>query len=171
MKSAVALGVAGLLGLALLIETGSISFFQQRSHLESYDSQRFANQSSAFTDMTRHALGYGPGQTEIRLPLSTHSAFARTAYEQGLLGITLLIVIFGGTALCALLLARRTTNFHGIGSASLLGIWLGQVANSFFIDTMHWRHLWIFAGLIWCGYYSTAAASKEPAASSSLTAA
>jgi hypothetical protein len=24
------------------------------------------------------------------------------------------------------------------------------MANSFFIDTLHWRHLWIVAALIWC---------------------
>ena len=39
----------------------------------------------------------------------------------------------------------------GIGSTALLAIWCGLLANSFFIDTLHWRHLWLFAGLIWGG--------------------
>jgi hypothetical protein len=36
-----------------------------------------------------------------------------------------------------------------IGSAALLAAWCGVLANSFFIDTVHWRHLWLLAGLIW----------------------
>ena len=49
--------------------------------------QRFANQTSAIDDMTRHIFGYGPGQSEVLLPLSTHSSFIRAAFEQGLLGL------------------------------------------------------------------------------------
>ena len=26
-----------------------------------------------------------------------------------------------------------------------------MLANSFVIDTLHWRHLWLLAGLIWAG--------------------
>ena len=31
----------------------------------------------------------------------------------------------------------------------LLGLWVGLIVNSFFVDTLHWRHLWLVAGLIW----------------------
>lgn len=151
-KSMLVLVVSGCVGFALLLQTGSLGFLQQRSHLEAYDSQRFATQSSAFSDMTRHAFGYGPGQTEVRLPISTHSSFARAAFEQGLLGISMLVLVLGGTMLCAFLLVQRRGDVNGVGTAALLAIWIGQVANSFFIDTIHWRHIWIFAGLIWCGY-------------------
>jgi hypothetical protein len=40
---------------------------------------------------------------------------------------------------------------YGIGSAALLGAWCGLVANSAFVDTLHWRHLWLVAALIWAG--------------------
>ena len=46
------------------------------------------------------------------------------------------------------LLGRDT---YGIGSAALLGAWCGILANSFFVDTLHWRHLWVVAALIWAG--------------------
>ena len=36
-------------------------------------------------------------------------------------------------------------------SPALLAAWCGMLANSFFVDTLHWRHLWILAGLIWAG--------------------
>jgi hypothetical protein len=38
---------------------------------------------------------------------------------------------------------------YGIGSAALFGAWSGLLANSFFVDTLHWRHLWLVAALIW----------------------
>jgi hypothetical protein len=40
---------------------------------------------------------------------------------------------------------------YGIGSAALLAAWCGILANSVFIDTLHWRHLWAVAALIWAG--------------------
>lgn len=160
-KTILVVAIGAIAGFLLLLQTGSIRFLEERSHLQAYDSTRFSTQSSAFSDMTRHLLGYGPGQTEYQLPISTHSSFARAAFEQGLVGITLLCLVFGGTLFCALILARRQWDFHGVGTAGLLGIWIGQVANSFFIDTLHWRHLWIMAGLIWCGYSMTSKVDHE----------
>ena len=47
-------------------------------------------------------------------------------------------------------IAGRDT--YGIGSAALLGAWCGLLVNSFVIDTLHWRHLWVVAALIWAGW-------------------
>jgi hypothetical protein len=33
----------------------------------------------------------------------------------------------------------------------LLAAWCGVMANSAFVDTLHWRHLWLIAALIWVG--------------------
>jgi hypothetical protein len=145
----------GLAGIFVLYLAGSLSFLLKRSHLQTYDQQRFSNQGSGIADMTRRLFGYGPGQSEVRLPLATHSYFVRAAFEQGVIGFVSLTVVLFGTLLCALMLARRTSQFNGIGTAALFALWLGQCANSFFIDTIHWRHLWIFAGLIWCAYATT----------------
>jgi hypothetical protein len=38
---------------------------------------------------------------------------------------------------------------YGIGSAALLGAWCGLIFNSVVVDTLHWRHLWVVAALIW----------------------
>jgi hypothetical protein len=152
VKTISLLVLGGIAGIVVLFASGSTSFLLERSHLQAYDQQRFANQGSAIDDMTRHWFGYGPGQSEVRLPLATHSFFVRAAFEQGLVGFMTLTLVLLGTAYCAYVLARKSLHVHGVGTAALLGIWLGQAANGFFIDTMHWRHWWIFAGLIWCGY-------------------
>lgn len=146
------LAVCALAGFAMLAATGSLSFLRDRSHLQSYDQQRFSNQDAAFGDMFRHFFGFGPGQTEILRPLSSHSTFVRAAFEQGFLGLAMLILVLVGTLVCAVRLARHTVEVNGVGTGALLGIWLGQVVNSFFIDTLHWRHLWVWAALIWCSY-------------------
>ncbi len=162
LKSLMILGASALVGFAVLAATGSLSFLQRRSGLQGYDTQRFANQAASFNDMFKHVFGYGPGQTELLRPISTHSAYVRAAFEQGVPGLATLLLVFGATLLCALLLVRRRVEVNGVGTAALLGIWLGLLANSFFIDTLHWRHLWIFAGLIWCSY-SLSRGSDEPA--------
>ena len=45
----------------------------------------------------------------------------------------------------------RGQSTFGISSVPLLGLWVGLIVNSFFVDTLHWRHLWLVAGLIWAG--------------------
>ncbi|HYN51492.1 MAG TPA: hypothetical protein VES62_11250, partial [Thermoleophilaceae bacterium] len=63
--------------------------------------------------------------------------------------VVLSLVIF------TLVLASRNAvlgrSTYGIGSAALLAIWVGLMVNSFVVDTLHWRHLWVIAGMIWAG--------------------
>jgi hypothetical protein len=54
----------------------------------------------------------------------------------------------------------------GIGSAALLGAWVGLLVNSLVIDSLHWRHFWVIAALVWAGAMhhtasSTAATPRE----------
>jgi hypothetical protein len=144
------LSVCAMAGLALLAATHSLSFLESRAHLKSYDQQRFATQTEAWQRASEHVLGFGPGETEVRLDYSAHSLYARVAYEQGWIGEALLIGILGATLLAAAGLAARDRDLFGLGSATLLASWLGLLANSIFVDTLHWRHFWIFAALIWC---------------------
>jgi hypothetical protein len=155
VRSLSVLALGGAAGLAALVYTGSLTFLQSRSHLQGYDQTRFATQTSAFDQTTAHVLGHGPGQTELSLNYSTHSLYARAAYEQGLLGLVLIVLVLGSTLFFALTLARHDRSVHGVGSAALAGSWLGLIANSVFVDTLHWRHLWVVAALIFSGYYTT----------------
>lgn len=166
LRSLAAIALTAIFGIGLLSITGSLDFLESRSTLTSYDQQRFGAQSEALAQAGEHVLGFGPGQSEVQLDLSTHSLYARVVYEQGFLGATLLALILGATLLAAGELAARDRDLHGLGSAALLGAWLGLLANSFFIDTLHWRHLWIVAALIWC----TAAISARTARTTAATA-
>jgi O-Antigen ligase len=135
--------------ITLLFATHSVSFFESRSHLQTYDQARFSTQDAGFKGATAHVFGFGPGQADINLSLAPHSVYARVAYEQGLAGLALLITLFLATLVVALRLAARDADLAGLGSAAMLACWVGVLANGFFIDTLHWRHLWLLAALIW----------------------
>jgi O-antigen ligase len=83
--------------------------------------------------------------------VSTHSMYVRVLAEQGVLGLFTVLAL----VLFTLVLASRNAvlgrDTYGIGSAALLGIWVGVVFNSFVVDTLHWRHLWVVAAMIWAG--------------------
>jgi len=139
-------GVAGVLAL-----TGSLGFLEERAHVQTYDTQRFGAQRTGIELAEEYPVGVGPGQFEFRVPISAHSTYIRTLAEQGLLGLVLIAALFLTTLVFAGHNAVRGRDTYGIGSAALLGAWVGLLVNSFVVDTLHWRHLWFVAALIWVG--------------------
>jgi O-antigen ligase len=140
------------LGVTAIGATGSGAILRERAQAhQSYDSERFDAQRSGVRLAEEHPLGVGPGQFDVVETISSHSIYVRVLAEQGVLGLLALVILLGGTLALALgnALAGRAT--HGVGSAALLGAWCGLLANSAFVDTLHWRHLWLLAALIWVG--------------------
>jgi O-antigen ligase len=136
---------------AVVVLTGSSTFLEDRAHIQSYDSQRFGAQRSGIALAHSHPIGIGPGQFEYLEPISAHSTYVRALAEEGFAGLALL----GGLLLATLAVAVRNVilgrGTAGLSSTALLAAWCGLLANSVFVDTLHWRHLWILAGLIWAG--------------------
>jgi O-Antigen ligase len=138
-------------GAAAIAVTGSGSFLQERAALQGYDASRFSAQEAGIRLGEHHPIGIGPGQVDVILPLSTHNLYVRVFAEQGPLGLLLLLALLLGTLGFAARNAVRGRDTYGIGSAALLAAWCGLLVNSAVIDTLHWRHLWIVAALIWAG--------------------
>jgi hypothetical protein len=136
---------------ATVAVTSSLSFLEQRAHFQSYDVQRFGAQLSGVDFAVQYPLGIGPGQFERLSPLSAHSTYVRALAEEGVLGLLLLLTLMVLTLFFAARNAEAGRDTYGIGSVALLGAWCGLLANSVFIDTLHWRHLWLIAALIWAG--------------------
>jgi hypothetical protein len=136
---------------AVVSVTSSGGFLHERASFQVYDVERFGAQVSGIDLAAQYPLGIGPGQFERVSEISAHSTYVRALAEQGVLGalvfLGLMLVTLGFAARNAVL--GRST--YGIGSAALLGAWCGLLANSLFIDTLHWRHLWLLAALIWAG--------------------
>jgi O-antigen ligase len=152
--------VAGFAGAAVAL-TGSGAFLQERARLQTYDTERFSAQASGVELGLGHAFGIGPGQFDRVQVVSAHSLYVRVLAEQGVLGLATLTALLAGTLLLAIRNALDGRDAHGVGSAVLLGAWCGLLANSAFIDTLHWRHLWLVAALIWCAR-SRAAIADHP---------
>jgi hypothetical protein len=154
------LAVAGAVLVVSIQVTGQLSFLKERARYQTYDNQRFGAQSGGIRVGERHPIGVGPGQFELVEPISAHSTYVRALAEEGVLGFVVLVALFTGTLLMALRNAVRGWDTHGIGSTALLAAWAGILANSVFVDTLHWRHLWLVAGLIWAAQTSSSAGMR-----------
>jgi O-antigen ligase len=165
-KAFVLLGTI-VVSMALLAGTvavsGSADFLEQRARIQIYDQERFAGQESGLELVSTHPFGIGPGQFEDVVGIAAHSTYIRALGEQGVLGLLTVVTLLIVTLLMAARNAVRGRGTYGIGSAALFAAWCGILANSAFVDTLHWRHLWLLAALIWIG--SMRPAQARPAAS------
>jgi O-antigen ligase len=139
--------VAVLAGVVVV--TGSGDFLAERARPQTYDTERFSGQRVGLRPAAEYPFGAGPGQFESVARISAHSTYARALGEEGYPGLVTLLALVGFTLIAALRNAVAGRGTHGIGSAALLAAWCGLLVNSAFIDTLHWRHLWVFAALIW----------------------
>src|SRR6266566_5039419 len=151
LRALMALLLVGALTVVILSATGSIHFLEERAHLQSYDTQRFAAQSYGWNLGWTHPLGVGPGQFLHYSHIASHSTFVRVFAEQGFLGLLGWVALLLATLVLALRNVALGRDTHGIGSAALLGAWCGLIFNSTVVDTLHWRHLWVITALIWAG--------------------
>ncbi len=132
-----------------LVQTGAITVLQQRAQAQGYDSERFSTQALALDKGSTRLLGYGPGAVQTELSLNTHSTFVWSLFENGILGFAALLLLVFSTAAAAWRSARLDLSREGLGSAALLGCWLGLSFNGLVVDTYHYRVLWLLAALVW----------------------
>ena len=133
----------------VVVATGSGDFLAERARPQTYDTDRFSGQRAGLRPAAEYPFGAGPGQFESVAGISAHSTYARALGEQGYPGLLVLLALVGYTVIAGLRNAVAGRGTHGIGSAALLAAWCGLLANSVVIDTLHWRHLWLVAALIW----------------------
>ena len=134
---------------AVVVATGSGDFLAERARPQTYDTDRFSGQRAGLRPAAEYPFGAGPGQFESVARISAHSTYARALGEEGYPGLLTLLALLGFTLVAGLRNAVAGRGTHGIGSAALLAAWCGLLANSTVIDTLHWRHLWVVAALIW----------------------
>ncbi len=151
-KFRVLVPVLAVLALALAYVVGNAditTMLAERFGFQYYDQDRFQTQSSALDEAARRPFGIGPGQSETFFAYATHSLYLRVLVENGWLG-------FGAFAAFVALTLRRSIVFalktRGLGSRyhTLFAVAItGVLFNSFFIDSLHWRHFWLLLALPW----------------------
>lgn len=138
--------------LSVAAATGATGVFEQRAGLQAYDQERFLAQREGLQLGITHPLGVGPGQFDFHAIIGAHSLYIRVFAEQGPLGLLALLLLVGLTFAVAGANAIAGRDTFGIGSAALFAIISGFLVNSIVVDTLHWRHLWVFAALVWVGW-------------------
>ena len=139
----------GLVVIAVLASTGLIDFFLERFSYQSYDDERFLNQQHVIETVGRVPVGIGPGSWNKDNYLyihDVHSLFLRTWVEHGTIGLLgLLVFLFAWCHDVWKRIARCGKYVH-LYIASGAIFW-GVMSNSFSIDTVHWRHLFLFLAI------------------------
>ncbi|MGM8836951.1 hypothetical protein [Thermus sp. 93170] len=123
--------------------------FSSRLGFQPYDRDRFSKQVEALVASWEDPIGKGPGSAEYFLEYATHNSYVRLAFETGWVSLCFWLAFVGLSMAYALRCGlKQGSLLHEIIFASLAGI----LAESFVIDTLHWRHMWIMLGLAWSGY-------------------
>jgi len=116
-----------------------ISFIFQRLRLQAYDAERFESQAS-FVKMIyiNPVFGVGPGNYDSYSGIAAHQTYVRLIGEKG---------IFLGLAVSIFLLIPI---FLSIKKKDILlfSIITGLSVNALFVDTLHWRFLFLIIALI-----------------------
>lgn len=137
-----ALGVLALWAFAVfgLIAFGGTGFAVRRFTtlvLSSYDSERFAGQLAGLSYVIQHplSLGIGPGNYEFVLGHDSHETYLRMLVETGPVSLIATLVLLWA--------AVRYIRSHDPAVVAWVVALVGFAVCGFFIDTLHWRHMWL----------------------------
>jgi hypothetical protein len=141
----------GLLSVAAISERFAGQFAERARLFQDYDvasTGRFAAQARAVESATTNPLGVGPGRSADEFGLEPHNLYLHVITEGGwIAGLAfwsfLALTLAKSVPLlrCPWLFGRETQ----VVFAAIAGILL----QSFFIDSTHWRHLYLLLGLLW----------------------
>ena len=153
------LGV-GMLGSLLIVASLGVAvsqkaigerFFQRAVLAQKYDlasGGRFQSQQKAMTHIAGDPIGVGPGRSHDKFGLEPHNLYLHIAVEGGWLAG------FGWLGFLGLTLFRSLPLFRVPGQVRdefivVFSSLAGVLTQSLFIDSTHWRHLWLLLALAW----------------------
>ena len=137
-------------------ETIGNRFFERAVVVQDYDLGshagspigRFGAQRNAIERIGRDPLGIGPGMSFHELGLEPHNIYLHVTVEAGWLGglSFLLLLLYTARRLPEL---RAGGEFFDGQRRLLVACLAGVLVQSLFIDSTHWRHLWLLLGVSW----------------------
>jgi O-antigen ligase len=136
----------GAASVAFLRASGLEDFLFTRLQLQHYDSHRFSNQSLAIATVAEAPFGIGPGQSEILFPRATHNLYVRIMVENGPISMLFWLLFLATTVWISMHGARRPGPFQD-SYVCCLAILAGILVNSLVIDSLHWRHFFLFLAI------------------------
>jgi hypothetical protein len=143
--------VALLLAILLQIDSVAEIFKQRASFDQSYDEGRFGRFGRYVLGSQMaldHPFGIGPLQFSTYMPEDTHNSFLNAFMSGGwIAGICYPALVFMGLV--------QGTRYVFVPSPwqkayiAVICAYFGIVAESFIIDTDHWRHFFMIQGVMW----------------------
>ena len=143
--------VLSLLAVLLSLDAVSSMFTERASLAQSYDvgeSGRFGKQWASLDVILTHPNGLGPEQFGRQFGQAPHNVYINAFVAYGWVGgialvtLTALTLVYGFQAL----FIRSPWQTYLI---ALYSTYVGLMAESFVIDTDHWRHMFLVLGLVW----------------------
>ena len=141
----------GLITSAVSIEPIGDRFFQRAVLVQKYDTAaggRFDSQAAAVRSISGNPLGVGPGRSDEEFGLEPHNLYLHVFVEGGWvagLGFLAFIVLTGFRLLRVL---ARPSPLQ-IEIVLIFACLTGVLFQSLFIDSTHWRHLWLLLAIAW----------------------
>ena len=131
----------------LLVNTGLFSYLTDRLSLQRYDRVRFRTQLVSLLLAQENLLGVGPGQFRPpRFEQSPHNNYLKVLVENGLVGLLSWMTLLCTSVFCGLVGVLRRDGLAPI-QAAIVAVLAGIMVESVVIDTLHWRHFFLFLGL------------------------
>jgi O-antigen ligase len=128
------------------------SHFAERARIfQEYDvasGGRFASQARALRSVTTNPIGIGPGRTATEFGLEPHNLYLHVFAEGGWLAGLAFASLLAVTLVKSVPLVRKAWAFQPDAQLALASL-AGLLLQSFFIDSTHWRHLYLLLGVLW----------------------
>lgn len=143
--------MVALLGGAVSQEAIGERFFDRAVLAQKYDiapGGRLESQWRALTHSAGDPIGVGPGRSDEEFGLEPHNLYLHVIVEGGWLAAMGWLGFLGLTFYRCIPLfrgARELRHDFFVVFASLAGL----LTQSMFIDSTHWRHLWLLTALAW----------------------
>ena len=149
---AVAIGGV-VLAVAVLLTIPSVRdmLLTRAQFTQSYDvgdGGRFVLQEIAFGQLFEHPLGLGPFEFARIYGLQQHNVYLQAFLVYGWLGGVSYIALLATTLFVGLRYAFVRSPWQ-FSLAAACAAFVGNMFESFIIDSDHWRHFFLFLGIIW----------------------
>ncbi len=143
--------IAGLLLFALTFHAISDMFSQRAQLIQSYDvgdAGRFRLQEIAVGSVLDYPIGLGPFEFSRIFGLQQHNVYLQAFLVYGWFGGLCYVLMVLVTLVAGLRAAFVATPWRHYLFAAY-GAFVGEVLESFIIDSDHWRHYFIILGVLW----------------------
>ncbi len=156
--------VAGLV-IAVLNSPRVMEVFSLRASLvQEYDVDqggRFDTQRRSIDYILTHPFGIGAGQSSEQLGIEPHNLYLYTFLETGWIGGFAFLMLVLWVVAASLRAVWRIPERLAGELIVTLASFVGMLAESLFIDSLHWRHLFLIMGLL-LGFIALANRADRP---------